>query len=303
MVFSTLKPEILEKWYVAARLDGVPEEAYKPGARIVTASDSGYSFGVIHNEYRFRRLAPDNNGDLNSCNMCTAVSFAMNECEKNLFPNEKLLDFIITNNKYPIHRGISLAITKQERDMYTTRDLSPLVEELKFFLDLSERTGFELYHNSPGFGATIPNHEHWHLTNFRSFYDDIGETYGFDAAEKEQSKKTAKVSFMPEFPFAHAIFSKDDPERIIDFLSNVHRNLSTSYREGSIPHTLSEGYDGILITVGKSHLAKSRGSGDVAGHLVFRLEEDYNNTTHEACMSEIDKLLFRREDLDLERFI
>ena len=304
--FSTIREDILERWRKAVEIEGVPKEAFKPEIKIVgdESERSRYNFGVILNEHRYKRHGIiDSKKENGACNLCKAVNSIEIEQERNLFPNYELLDFIVVPNKFPIVEGISLAITKKERPMYTTKDLSGVLEELEIFLNFTDKTGFEVFHNSPGFGATIPGHEHWHLTTFRTGYCLVGKKYGFDAAEKACTMRSTRVKIMPDFPFAHLIFDKQDTERIVSFLSKADKEIGDRYNGKGVPHTISQGYDGLLITIGKEYLERCRGSGDVAGHLVVKSQEEFYKMKYMDCMAELDKVLFRKEDINLERFI
>tara|TARA_Y100000310_G_scaffold341895_1_gene442748 strand:- start:3319 stop:4239 length:921 start_codon:yes stop_codon:yes gene_type:complete len=302
--FSTLQPAVLERWYKAAEIEGIPRDAYRPKIRTEGNGDSGYTFGIIHNENRFNRPSmTDNNEGESDCNLCNAVELAQTKTGMDLFPEERVLDYLLTINKFPLIEGFSLGITEKERAMYTTKDLTNLETELNSFLNFADRTGFEIFHNSPGFGATIPGHDHWHLTTFRTGYEELGQTYGFDAAEKVPSKKTKEIFVMPSFPFSHLIFQKEDLNGINSFLSNTQRELGDKYAGRGVPHTISQGFDGILVTIGKEDLPRSPGSGDVAGHIPVKSKEEFENISYEDCMKKIDGVLFRKEEMDLERFI
>ena len=67
-----------------------------------------------------------------------------------------------------------------------------MTEDVTKLLEISKNTGLQLFHNSPGFGATIPNHEHLHLTNFGLAYDIAGTLYGFDCAEQKRKSVNKK---------------------------------------------------------------------------------------------------------------
>ena len=301
---STLKKEILTKWHIAARIEGIVEEAYKPKIKIVgdESGKSSYTFGIIRNEKRFNRLDVAKKDEL-QCNLCNTIKSARDEPERNLFPGHHLMDFLVTINKFPIIEGFSLAITEKERPMFTTSNLNGVAQELDLFLKFADETGYEIFRNSPGFGATIPNHEHTHLTTFRNCYELVGKKYGLDAAQKTTTEVSKDIMTIPDFPFAHLIFQRQDPDRIVSFLRNVHSEISDKYPGRAIPHTISQGYDGILVTIGKSYLEKSRGSGDVAGHIIIKTEDEFNDMNYEKCISEMDKILIRKNELNLEKFI
>ncbi len=300
--FSTLNQEMSKRWRTAAEAEGIQEEAFTPEVRIVPGN-RGYNFGVIRNEHRFKRAGVETKNAFDYCNLCNAVRLAQEDAKRNLAPDYNLADFIVTVNKFPINEGFSMAISEHERPMFTTQNLHGVAEELATMLDFADKTGFEVFHNSPGFGATIPTHEHWHLTTFRRCYDIVKGKYGFDAAEKSKLNGATGVSVMPEFPFAHLIFDRNSPDRLVNFLARLHKGISHKYEEGAVPHTISQGCDGLLVTVGKSYLPRCRGSGDVAGHMVVKSEEEFSGMDYKSCFAELDKLLFRKEDLDLRRFI
>ena len=302
--FSALNPEILARWHKSAANLGIPKEAYRPNIRVVQAKDGSYSFGVIHNENRFKRVeSTDRSNAISNCNLCDAVKLAQKEQVFNLLPYIRDKSFIVTLNKFPIIEGFSLCISTEEVPTYTTKNLEALQPHLEMLLELTSETGFELFHNSPGFGATIPKHEHWHLTTFRMGYDLAGRKYGFDYADKVSLKGAGGIKVMPEFPFAHLIFDDKDPGRIVSFLSKMHNEIGDRWDNHQIPHTVSMGYEGLLVCIGKQYMEKCRGSGDVAGHYVVRSKEDFERMNYEECVGELDKLLFRKDEINLERFI
>ncbi len=244
--YSTVKSEIIERWKIAASLDSITTENYSPEIAIINdiSGKSEYTFGVIINENRFKRpgIIDGKNDDV--CYMCEAVKRCNDDTRRNLLPISTINNFALTSNKFPIHQGISLAIhsglDENEIPMYTTRDLNGLSTELETMLKLSKATGFELFHNSPGFGASIPKHEHWHLTNFRGGYDLVGKMYGFDASDKLKLKKVEGVYVMPDFPFALLIFSKDNIDKIANVLKKIDADIGDKFNGQGIPHTISE---------------------------------------------------------------
>ena len=110
------------------------------------------------------------------------------------------------------------------------------------------------------------------------------------------------ISIMPEFPFAHLIFTDSDPEKISQFLGNVNEKLMDNYLGEGIPHTISEGIDGTLVVIGKGYQHRCRSSAEVAGHIIVN-KEDYLNTDFDYCMKEIGKIIPKKEHLKLESFI
>ena len=237
------------------------------------------------------------------CNLCNAVEFATANPQMNLLPDEDTLDFIIMPNKFPIIQGFSLAITKEERDMYTTKDLSRFVNEFSTIQRVCETTGLEVFRNCPGFGASIPQHEHWHLATFREGYNMLGTTYGLDAAEKVKVKGNSGVSVMPSFPFAHLIFDKD-PSKILKFLENIQESLGSSYDNGAVPHIIAEGFDGYLVAPAKKYQTNyDIGCAEVAGHFISSTRQEFLNKDFNFYMNEMSKFLPTKGELKLEKFI
>ena len=108
---------------------------------------------------------------------------------------------------------------------------------------------------------------------------------------------------MPEFPFAHLIFTDSDPEKISHFLGNVHEKLMDNYFGEGIPHTISEGVGGSLVVIGQGYQHRCRSSAEVAGNIIVKNREDYLNTDFDYCMKEIEKIIPKKEHLNLEGFI
>src|SRR3989344_7642722 len=114
--FSTLQHSISERWHKAAKREGILEEAYSPDVKIVEdpTGKSSYTFGVIRNEHRYKRLDTNSDKEELPCNLCNAVSLASEDDQLNLLPSNKSRDFIVTINKFPLIKGFSLAIIRNE---------------------------------------------------------------------------------------------------------------------------------------------------------------------------------------------
>lgn len=306
-LFSTLKTPTLERWLAATNSDGVPSEAYAIETRIVrdNSGKSSYCFGAILNSYRFQR--PQSKPGDRDCFLCEAVEDMSSEDSiQNLFPEYILLDFVVRPNKFPVTKGASVAISNgignNERPMYTTKDLERVATEINEFAKFAKNTGFQFFHNSPGFGASISRHEHWHLTDFGIVYDKLGSTYGFDSADRKPIKGS-QVSFMPDFPFAHLIFNEGEPEKIVYLLEKLEKEIGPIFKGVGVPHTLSQGRSGILVVPAKIYKEKGIGSGDVAGHLVFKSQDEFEKADYDSCIKKLSEVLFTKDELNLERFL
>jgi hypothetical protein len=304
--FSSIKKDFLERWTFAVQQVGIPQIAYNPQVKIINDTNSNYSIGVIFNPHRFERLNPKTE-EYAGCKLCAELRESSAIPSKNLAPNISE-NFMITYNAFPHMIGSSMAIARnkesEEKAMYNTKNLSGLLLEMEEIFSIADELGLKVFHNTFGAGATIPNHEHWHLLNLNSAYDKIGNMYGFDAAEKVESKKIRGIKTMPNFPFAHLIFDSKDLEWIVHFLNNLGNNLGKNYPYDSVPHSICQGQDGILIVPNKIHKDKCMGVVDIAGHYFgCKSQEEFESITFKEYIFKLDEILFKKEDINLERFL
>ena len=296
-----LKENFLIRWRAAFKENNSHSDIFTPKIKVVSKKGE-YSFGIIHNSYRFKRYFTKKE----RCPLCNEIINLNKDVNGNLDQEGLLSDYYVIPNKFPIVDGTSLAVTKgigeNERPMYDTKNLDNLAEELNKLINYANIINFRLFHNSEGFGATIPNHEHWHLTNFGKFYSEVG-IYGFDTAEIENLPRI-KEKIMPNFPFTHLIFDQQDSEKIVYFLKRLDETIGYKYHKQVVPHILCQDYRGnILIAPGKQYREKSRGAGEVAGHFIVETEEDFLNTDYSLCMKELEKLLIKKEELNLTNLL
>ncbi|MBU0894305.1 MAG: hypothetical protein KKF48_04465 [Nanoarchaeota archaeon] len=305
--FSTLNPDISKKWVEAVTLQGITSENYTPKIKVIEDPKqiNGYSFGVLFNIYRFKR--PFKEEKTKICPLCFELKESESKTYKNLCP-DLTQNFLITYNAFPHLKGSSMAIAKlnkgKEKPMYHTGNLKRLEFELRELFTIADKTGFKLFHNNFGAGASIPSHEHWHLLNFGEAYDIVGKKYGFDAAQKEKLKKLKQVKTMPNFPFAHLIFNKEDSELIVHFLKKLGKKIGSNYKFGNVPHSLCQGEEGVLVVPYKKHFDRPLGSSDVAGHyLGCKTTEDFEKISFKEYMSKLEEILIKKEDLNLETIL
>lgn len=302
--YSTLNNSLLRKWDEIVRSYGISEKVLNPSVRVIKdpSDKSNYSFGMIYNPHRFQRLS---SGQTDTCRLCAEVKLAESGQKERVlysFPG-----FIVVPNKFPILRGASLAIStgteQMERPMYTTKNLDHLAAELRTVFAYANSTGFSVYHNNDGFGATISKHEHWQFVDFGVAYDLAGEKYGFEGAEYQKLKNHPKIKIMPKFKFAHLIFKNDDPERIAFFLRKLGKNLGSRFERGFIPHSISHGGSNILVVPSRIYKEKSIASGEVAGHFVSKTEEEFSKADYCFCIKKLSEVLFKDSELNLESFL
>jgi len=306
--FSDIREDFLEKWISAVEQAGIPKRAYSPQVKLIKDEKgvSPYTFGAIFNPYRFERPFQKKE-NITGCPMCSELKSCDSNTYKDLAPDISP-NFLVTYNAFPHIIGSSMAIAKnvngEEKPMYDTRNLENLALELNEVFNIADQLGLKVFHNNYGAGASIPNHEHWHLLNFGSAYDSVGEMYGFDTAEKFSSRKNRTVKVMQDFPFAHLIFDPKDPELIVEFLRKLGNEIGGRYPYGHVPHSICQGEEGVLITPNKVHREKCLGSSDVAGHyLDCKSTEEFENISFECYISKLDEILFRKKDIDLEKFL
>ncbi|MDO8467783.1 MAG: hypothetical protein Q7S56_02445 [Nanoarchaeota archaeon] len=294
-----LNQSILERWAQAAALLGVitPSDIK---VKIVRSKDSSYKFGVILNEKRFNRPS-DING--NYCKLCRDVEKANEDVRLNLSNGTNLGDMIVIINKYPIFPGFSLAVPSPERVSYSTSDLSNLKKDLERLLPFSDETGLELCHNQPGLGATIPLHDHWHLTNFKKGFEITNESYGFNAAEVCPTLNDPTVSYMPDFPFAHLIFNKKDTDKLLNFLQKLGEKYGNKYINGKVPHDLSGGRHGFLVSIGRDYFDKSWSSSEFSGNIIAGNENEFNRFSYEDCVNGLKRYFLTKKEIELETLL
>lgn len=300
MEIFSVNDGIMKKWERIAGLAEVPEEAYTPRVRVIHdgSGRSGYSFGVVLNPYRTKRYSIDPE----RCGLCDAVQRAEINPEFNLFPEKNVLDFVTTINAFPLEKGHSLAITRKERPSYTTQNLNGLACELDEMFALGGETGFRVFHNGRGAGATIFRHEHYQLKNPGFLFEYVGKEYGFENCDAKSLSFAPDVKVISDYPFSHAVFNPSDCERIVHFLEKLHHHKELFSSEGYVPHVLCQGTPGILV-VPMQYRDNGIGAGDVAGHVLCSSEEEFQNADYDFCLGRLKERLFDREVVSLTRLL
>lgn len=293
------KENFLTRWDRAAEIMEIPREAHVPSVRIIK-DKSNYSFGVIVNEHRLKKPQEKTS----DCPLCDIVATAEKDSALNLLPENKASNFIFVPNKFPFYRGSSLAISRgkkeNERGIYSTKNLDGVSEEISLMLDIGKNIGLRAVHNTPGAGASIPNHEHWHFIDFDFLYQKTGEKFGFEAARYDSLKN---VLVMPDFPFAHLIFNPTKTEDITRFLFNIGKSVGCQFPNGSVPHFISQGNEGVLVAPAKNYLSKGPGAADIAGHILCRSVEEFAKADNSYCLNRLSEALFSREEIELKKFL
>jgi len=308
MNFPAPNQDVIARWLNIAKFLGIPEEAYNPEVRVIrdTSGKSNYLFGAILNENRSLRPL-DSLKNKMDCPLCGAVEDTKEEPGRRLDADSELKGYVVVPNIFPAKLGHSMAVTEGTREleepMYTTQNLDYVAEEMRKVFAYCTKVGFQAFHNGKGSGASVPNHEHWHLTNWHATFSTAGQIYGFESAETEEAG-ICSVRKMPEFPFAHLIFHQDEPDRIIKFLKDLQDEIGRRYKEGEVPHIVCQGLLGILVAPFKNYLGKgSIGSGDVAGHIVFKNRTEFEQADYGFCANKLNKQLFKSGEIDLTKFL
>ncbi len=298
-----LKPGFLEHWVSAAELLEIPREYYSEVLVRKIHDASGkvdYPLAVVFNEGRSKR--PSQGHGSTDCNLCKAINLAREDPRKNLFPEALEKNLIVTPNIFPTSPGATLFISETERPMYTTCEHDYLGKNGEFLAELINsinKKGLRLYHQTAGAGATITKHEHFHGSTFYRFQEQIGRV-GFDNSDLK--KVSEGVSIMPNFPFAHLVFTDNDPAKIIYSLKKMHETLPSPMTDGSIPHTLSQGYNGILLTPTKIDVGRSMGSERAPGYFCVGSKLDYESVTYQDAMRFMSERFFPKE-IGLEKIL
>lgn len=301
--------KFLDSWEKAARDVGIPQEAYQPRVRVIKddSGNSGYSFGIILNPYRTSRPS-DPTKNVLDCPLCQGLVEAESRPVRRLDKQFPLEGYAVIPNKFPTIKGHTMAVTngikEGEVPMYSTKSLEGVAEELEKMSSYASRLGLQAFHNSEGAGASIPNHEHWHLTNWEETLVRAGEFYGFEAADIEPVSRASRIGTMPGFPFAHLVFDQTSSDRIVSFLSRLSRKIGRDYDNGAVPHAICQGSLGVLVVPYKKYVGKgSIGSGDVAGHIPVKEREQFETVTYEFCLAKLITQLFSKDEIDLEKFL
>ncbi|MDO8563639.1 MAG: DUF4922 domain-containing protein [Nanoarchaeota archaeon] len=307
------RKDFLDRWSRAVENVVVAESAFNPNVRAVSDSSDGFKFAVIHNPNRFERPMPptgDNSAreQKKDCILCSVLEFTTQDNVRNLNPEGSLKNYTVVVNKFPTMRGHSLGIENgiksNEKRMYSTLDLSRVSKDMEAVFSFAQERGLQAYHNSEGAGASIPGHEHWHFTNWNAIYDKAGAICGFDGVDHERTAVSKDVGFVSDFPFAHLIFDRKDPERIVSFLDKIGKRFNSQYTKGFVPHVICQGERGILVVPYKFHnFSGGIGSGDVAGHLVCKTVEDFNRADYTYCVNRLSESLFRKDEINLEKLL
>ena len=290
--------ELLGNWRSAATAMGIPENAYHPTMKIVRDKHSSFSFGVYLNEYRFARF----DKIIGDCTLCDAIALAREEPQRMIFPENELPGFIITPNAFPLIEGASIAITTSDKPMYTTLQTAGVAEELRTVLDFCAEKGFRAYHNCEGFGATLPHHEHWHLTTFPQLYAQSNGPFGFDGCTREEVKNTG-TWILPDYPFSHILFDEKNTGRIELFIERLGKEYGHHFASEEVPHVLCQGEHGILLVVANRYVHRGLGSGDAAGHFVCKTREEFEKANFEYCMTRLQDQLALPKDIDLTKLL
>ncbi len=301
---NSLRPEYVARWRAIAEKKGLPPESYNPAVRRVEdpSGKSPFKFGVLNNSYRFER---DNSPQsASACFLCDAVTEATQNPE--LQVAEGLEGYICVAQKFPGMREHSLALAQEtrpnERPIYTTSNLNGLERELAKIFQFGAQTGWRMYHNGVGVGASIPGHEHWHMTNFHGHFEQAGPI-GFEAAEHGSTIISPGTYQMRGYPFAHMIFEETEPDRIVAFLKRMHSSLGGRYGQGFVPHVLVQGQGKVLVVPAKQFREKGTGSGDIAGNIVVKTREEFEQATHASCINKLGEILYPEDELNLIRLL
>ncbi len=296
--------DFLKSWDIATTELGVPEHFYDVKLRIIKGDD--FSFALILNPPRESRpnFKDSPSPILETCVLCNAVEETQKNKKRILMETE---NFIFTPNKFPTIRGSSIAyhnkLNENSKPMYRTNNLKDLEIYLKEYLEISRKTGLRIFHNSPGAGASIPNHEHSNFHNFSTFYKKLGEIYGFEGAEYEKVRGTEGIERLVNFPFTNLVF-QEDPERIVSFLRKLENSIGYRFEDRGVPHGLIQGKDKILFVPAKIYIeGKGTGAGDMAGHLLTSSEQEFSEANYDSCINRLGKTLFQKEEIDIERLV
>jgi len=300
---KNVSSKFLERWKEGAKAMQIPEEFYS-GLLVRRIEDKSgkidYPLAVVYNPGRIKR--PSQGQGTVDCHMCRMADEAETEPIKNLAPEMTKKGVIVTPNGFPPSEGAVLLISRPEVPMYTSKDLGYLGHNGEFLgelIDFTSKQGLNLYHQTVGAGATIARHEHFHGTTMYKFQEKVG-AIGFDSTELK--KVSEGVSVMPQFPLAHLVFTDNDPAKIVYFLKRMQATLPSPMTDGSIPHTMSQGNQGILITPTRIDVGRSMGSERAPGYFFVPSREEFDSVNYEGAMQFMSDRFFSK-DIGLEKIL
>ena len=296
--------EFMKEWKTSADTIGIPSEYYNSDNVLTRKIDGGggYSFLAIYNPGREKRHSTSNN--LNGCALCRIVREYFETPARRFF-EDRIEGYIITPNEYPPSEGALMLIPTKEVPMYdsnNTENLGKNGEILKAMLEFGKENCFNIYHQTVGAGATIGKHEHFHASTIYKFQEYIGDI-GFDSSDLIQLKGTQGIYKMAEFPFAHLVFDVDKIDQMVYFISNLSKDLKSPMNDGTIPHTISQGKNGVLITPLKADVEKSMGSELPPGFYFAKSKEAYEQINYEQLMRFMGERFYDKDEVRLEGMV
>jgi len=290
------------KWLNAAESLDIPPDDYNPQIRILSnqLQSSSYEFGIIYNPSRSKRPTSK---DVQGCMLCGAVKQAVLNPDRIIHQTD---NFIMTPNLYPTVKGSSIAFSRwtgsQEMPMFRTPNLKGVQVILQEYFGIARATGLQITRNSPGAGASIPEHEHCNYHDFSQAYEIAGQSYGFDASEISPTPIRG-VSTMPDFPFANLVF-EEDPDTITDFLAILNQKIGHHFQDQGVPHGISQGPSGILVVPAKKYVeGKGTGAGDMMGHLLCGSQQEFQDADWDYCTNRLGKTLFGKDEINLANLL
>ena len=297
-----VQDSFIDLYKIAADAMEIKEESYSPKARVISSKDSSFTFNLIYNPYRESR--PEFLKKSEDCPLCEGVREAKLDPRRILLATE---NFIVTPNKFPTLASSSIAIyntcTNPELPMYRTTNLEGFEKVLAEYLEISQKLGISLFHNTPGAGSSIPGHEHCHFHDFSRLYNSNNSSAGLNAATVEKVKQKRGVHKIEGYPFPHLVFDKD-PNRIVNFLTRLNSQFGQKYTQTGLPFLLSEFKSGVLCVPVKNYIeGKGVGSGDVAGNLLTKSPDEFEKADYAYCLNRLRSTLFEEGSLDLESLV
>ncbi len=291
-----INQDVLDRWKVINRERGVPDEAWDAEIKLLRDPSSDFVFAAVFNPYRFQRYGALREGE---CVLCGAL-----DQDNTFFPEGVIPGFTPMPNKFPNVLGVSIAVSNEHRSMYATNNLEDLPAELDAFFRFAEKTGFRVHHQTRGAGATIPEHEHYHI-NAGSYSSKLGVEYGFGSADFKQVHQDRRVSVMPGFPFAHLIFPLNDPGYVGYFLSQMGGSLGHKFVDNNyeVPHILCQNPRGLLVVPFDNVSDKGIGAGDVEGTLLFGERREFDEVNYQKGISRLAERLPLKSDLNLANLL
>ena len=73
--------------------------------------------------------------------------------------------------------------------------------------------------------------------------------------------------------------------------------------QGFVPHVIVQREDRALVVPAKNFRERGTGSGDIAGNIVVKTREEFEQATYKSCVQKLGEILYPVSELNLVQFV